>query len=126
MANDRIRQALDHDTHVDITTIGRKSGRPHRIEVGLRHIDGQIYLSNTPAKRDWAANLLANPQFTYHLKQSDPMDLDAHATPVTDPAEKRARLQTILTKEDHLDQLEGRMAGSHLFRVDPTPPAISA
>jgi deazaflavin-dependent oxidoreductase (nitroreductase family) len=126
MASDRIRRALDLDSLVDITTIGRKSGRPHRVEVGLRHIDGQIYLSNSPGKRDWAANLLANPQFTYHLKHSDPMDLEARATPVTDPAEKRARLQTILTKENHLDRLEERMAGSHLFRVDSTPPAASA
>jgi hypothetical protein len=32
--------------------------------------------------------------------------------------EKRALLTKILAKEDHLDQVEARVSGSHLFRVD--------
>ena len=115
---DRIRVALDNDRVVDITTTGRKTGKQHRIEVGLRHLDGQIYLSNSPGTRDWAANLLANPEFTYHLKQSTQIDLAARATPVKDAHEKRELFTKILGKEDHLDQLEARMKGSHLFRVD--------
>ena len=43
---------------------GRKSGKPHRKEVRLRQLDGQLYLSNNPGARDWAANLFANPEFT--------------------------------------------------------------
>ena len=116
--NDRIRLALDGDRLVDITTTGRKTGKQHRIEVGLRHLDGQIYLSNSPGRRDWAANLLAKPEFTYHLKQSMQVDLSVRATPITDAHEKRELLTKILTKEEHLDQLEARMEGSHLFRVD--------
>ena len=116
--NDRIRLALDSDRLVDITTTGRKTGRRHRIEVGLRHLDGQIYLSNSPGKRDWAANLLATPEFTYHLKQSAHLDLAVRATPITDVDEKRELLTRILANEAHLDQLEARMEGSHLFRVD--------
>ena len=116
--NDRIRLALDSDRLVDITTTGRKTGKQHRIEVALRHLDGQIYLSNSPGPRDWAANLLAKPEFTYHLKQSAQIDVAARATPITDVDEKRKLLTDILAKEDHLDQLEARMEGSHLFRVE--------
>ena len=116
--NDRIRLALDSDSLVDITTIGRKTGRQHRIEVALRHLDGQIYLSNSPGTRDWAANLLAKPEFIYHLKQSTQIDLAVRATSVTEVNEKRALLTRILAKEDHLDQVEARVNGSHLFRVD--------
>ena len=116
--NDRIRLALDNDHLVDITTTGRKSGRLHRIEVALRHLDGQIYLSNVPGKRDWAANLLAKTEFTYHLKQSTQVDLAVRATSVTSVDKKRALLTKILAKEDHLDQVEARVSGSHLFRVD--------
>lgn len=54
--NDRVRLALDSDRLVDITTTGRKTGKQHRIEVALGHLDGQIYLSNSPGKRDRAAN----------------------------------------------------------------------
>ncbi|MCI0815922.1 MAG: nitroreductase family deazaflavin-dependent oxidoreductase [Chloroflexi bacterium] len=116
--NDRIRLALDSDRLVDITTTGRNTGKQHRIEVALRHLDGQIYLSNSPGPRDWAANLLAKPEFTYHLKQSAQIDVAARATPITDVDEKRKLLTDILAKEDHLDQLEARMEGSHLFRVE--------
>ena len=116
--NDGIRLALDSDRLVDITTTGRKTGKQHRIEVGLRHLDGQIYLSNSPGTRDWAANLFAKPEFTYHLKQSAQIDVAARATPITDVDAKRKLLTDILAKEDHLDQLEARMEGSHLFQVD--------
>ena len=116
--NDRIRLALDSDRLVDITTTGRKTGKQHRIEVGLRHLDGQIYLSNSPGTRDWAANLLAKPEFTYHLKQSTQIDVAARATSITDVDRKRKLLTAILAKEDHLDQLEARMEGSRLFQVD--------
>ncbi len=118
LVNDRIRLTLDSDRLVDITTTGRKTGKQHRIEVGLRHLDGHIYLSNSPGTRDWAANLLAKPEFTYHLKQSARIDVPARATPVTDVDEKRKLLTDILAKEDHLDQLEARMEGSRLFRVE--------
>ena len=116
--NDLVRLALDSDQLVDITTTGRKTGKQHRIEVALRHVDGQIYLSNSPGKRDWAANLLAKPEFIYHLKQGTQQDLTVRATRITSAREKRELLTKILTKEDHLDQLEARMEGSHLFRVD--------
>ena len=116
--DDAVRQALEQDKLIDITTTGRRSGKAHRKEVNLRHLDGQAYLSNSPGKRDWAANLFANPEFTYHLKQSVQRDLSARATVVRDADEKRDLLKRILAKESALDQLEGRMAGSHLFRIE--------
>ena len=74
-------------------------GGPHRKEVRLRQLDGQLYLSNNPGTRDWAANLFANPEFTYHLKQSVQRDLRVRATLVRDVDEKRALLTRILEKE---------------------------
>lgn len=116
--DDAARKAIETDRLVDITTTGRKSGKAHRKEVRLRHLDGQVYLSNNPGPRDWAANLFANPEFTYHLKESAQRDLRARASIVSDADEKRAILARILEKEDALDQLEARVAGSRLFRVE--------
>ena len=116
--DDAARQALETDRLVDITTTGRKSGKPHRKEVRLRQLDGQPYLSNNPGTRDWAANLFANPEFTYHLKESVQRDLRARATLVRDIDEKRELLTRILAKEDALDTVEARVAGSHLFRIE--------
>ncbi len=77
-----IEQALARDRVVDITTIGRSSGRPRRIEIWFEQLDGRYYLTGTPGARGWYANLLANPDFTFHLKQSAQADLLAHARPV--------------------------------------------
>jgi hypothetical protein len=115
--DDDVQQALENDRLIDITTTGHKSGKASKKEVNLRQLDGQPYLSNSPGTRDWAANVLANPAFTYHLKQSMQRDIPAKAYPIRDPEEKRPLLERILAKENALDQLEGRMTNSHLFRV---------
>lgn len=90
-----VRQALAitpaspaRDRTVDITTTGRRSGRPHRIEIWFYRAGDTIYLSSLPGTKDWYANLLANPAFTFHLKHGVRADLPATAIPVTHPAER--------------------------------------
>jgi deazaflavin-dependent oxidoreductase (nitroreductase family) len=95
--NDEIKQALAKDRVIDMTTIGRTSGQPRRKETWFHNIDGKIYLTGTPGKRDWYANMVANPSFTFHLKESARADLAAHARPVTDAVERRAVLSRILS-----------------------------
>jgi len=95
--NDEIRQALAKDRVIDMTTIGRASGQARRKETWFHNIDGQVYLTGTPGKRDWYANMVANPSFTFHLKQSVQADLPARATPVTDPAERERIIARILS-----------------------------
>ncbi len=117
--NEAIHQALERDTRVDITTIGRKSGRPHRVEVALRQLNGQVYLLTTQGgPRDWAANLLANPEFTFHLKQSLQADITAKATRIHDPTITREFFREVLARQNRLDLLEDRVRQSTLFHVD--------
>lgn len=87
-----VRAALDRDLTIDITTIGRQSGEPRRIEIWFMRHEGAIYITGTPGPRDWLANLRAEPAFTFHLKESATVDLPARATEVTDPAERRSLL----------------------------------
>tara|TARA_B100000686_G_C16694637_1_gene919735 strand:- start:281 stop:661 length:381 start_codon:yes stop_codon:yes gene_type:complete len=117
--------AIQKDRLIDITTIGRRSGKSYRKEVLLRQLDGQPYLSHTAGPRDWAANLLANPSFTYHLKESINLDLPARATEITDTDQKRIIIKSLLEKEvseplveDALGQIDARVTGSHLFHVE--------
>ena len=63
-----IRQALAKDLVIDITTTGRRSGALRRLEIWFHEIEGRWYITGSPGKRDWHANLLATPQFTFHLK----------------------------------------------------------
>ncbi len=94
--DDKIRQALTRGRTVDITTKGRRSGEPRRIEIVFHNIDGRIYLSGMPSRRrrSWLANLEADPHFTFHLKGSTRADLPATARIISDEAERR----TVLTE----------------------------
>jgi len=79
------------DRTIDITTTGRRTGAPRRIEIVFYRAGEDIYLSGIPRRktRSWLANLAAHPQFTFHLKHNIVADLAATATVVTDPAERR-------------------------------------
>lgn len=94
--DERIQAALARDRVIDITTTGRQSGKPRRIEIWFHDLDGRIYISGLPGKRDWYANLLANPDFIFHLKRSVKADLPARAEPITDQAQRRLIMRRIL------------------------------
>jgi deazaflavin-dependent oxidoreductase (nitroreductase family) len=93
---DAIRRVLRHGHTIDITTIGRRSGEPRRIEIVFHSFDGRLYISGMPSPRTraWLHNLRANPRLTFHLKQLIQADLPATAREVTDPAERHE----VLTK----------------------------
>jgi deazaflavin-dependent oxidoreductase (nitroreductase family) len=118
MIDERIAKALAHDRTIDITTIGRKSGQPRRIEIWFYRADGRIYLSGGPGRRSWYANLLANPDFTFHLKESLRADLPARGIPVTDPEERRATFTKILAGMNMSRELEAWVSGSPLMEVE--------
>ena len=81
---------------IDITTYGARSGAPRRIEIWFHYVDGRWYLTGSPGRRDWYANLRADPRLIVHLKRSVRADLPATARPITDPAERRAVFEPIL------------------------------
>src|SRR5437660_12906163 len=86
-----IEAALERGHTIDITTTGRRSNAPRRIEIVFHNIDGRIYISGVPSprKRSWLANLEADPHFTFHLKGRVRADLPATARVITDDAESR-------------------------------------
>lgn len=102
---DRVRRAIEitpaagtRERVVDITTTGRRTGRPRRIEIFFYRAAGRTYLCSGAGggATSWHANLLAHPEFTFHLKHGVRADLAARATPVTDPTERRAVLAEIV------------------------------
>jgi deazaflavin-dependent oxidoreductase (nitroreductase family) len=96
MLDDHIRRALESDRTIDITTIGRRSGESRRIEIWFYRYDGRFFLSGSPGRRGWYANLVAHPDFTFHLKGSAHADLPARARPITDEAQRREVIAGIL------------------------------
>ena len=83
---------------IDITTVGAKSGQERRIEINFIHLDGRYFITGRPGrKRDWQANLRANPEFTVHLKGTNHADIPAQARLITDADERGDVLYRILT-----------------------------
>jgi deazaflavin-dependent oxidoreductase (nitroreductase family) len=93
--DDQTRRELSRGHTIDITTTGRRSGQPRRIEIVFFNFGGRLYISGMPRadrKRAWLRNLEADPHFTFHLKGAHAADLPATARVITDEAERRAVL----------------------------------
>jgi hypothetical protein len=115
--DDRIRRSLSRGHLIEITTIGRKTGRPRRIEIVFHAIDGRIYISGLPGfPRSWLANMRSDPRFTFHLKGAVQADLPAVARPIVDEAERR-RIFTEIAKVWRGQNVETMVGYSPLVEV---------
>jgi deazaflavin-dependent oxidoreductase (nitroreductase family) len=116
--DEQVQQALAQGGVIDITTRGRHTGQPRRIEIRFHHIEGQVYITGRPPRRrDWYANLLAHPEFTFHLKESLQVDLPARATPILDQARRRAIIAAIHQKRGTYQDVEAWVEHSPLVAV---------
>jgi len=117
--DDPIRTALSRGGRIDITTTGRATGRPRRIEIVFHRIDGRMWISGIPSsrRRSWLANLAADPRMTVHLKGPIAVaDLPATARIVDDPAERRTILERVARAWGRTD-LDRMVAQSPLIEV---------
>lgn len=93
--NDNTRTALHQSQVIDLTTTGRRTGQPRRIEIFLHADDGQLFITGMPRAertRDWIHNVTADP-LVVHLKRSLTADVPATARVISDPAERRPLLE---------------------------------
>jgi len=117
--DERIRRALSRGHRIDITTTGRQSGQPRRIEIVFHNFDGRIYISGLPRRerRSWLANLAADPRLTIHLKGPVKADLLARARIIDDPSQREAILGRIAQVWGRTD-LETMVLWSPLIEVE--------
>jgi deazaflavin-dependent oxidoreductase (nitroreductase family) len=118
--DDTTRAALRHGHRIDITTTGRVTGAPRRIEITFLNLGGRIYISGLPRpdrQRAWLRNLHANPEFTFHLKGPvATADLPATARIVTD-ADERAGILAHFAAAWHRSDLPVMIDHSPLIEV---------
>ncbi len=114
--DDRVARALSRGHTIDITTTGRRTGMARRIETVFHNIDGRVVLSGMPGPRDWYANLLADPHFTFHLKGAVKADLRATARPILEPAERREVMARVAANWRRTD-IDVMLAQSPLVEV---------
>jgi deazaflavin-dependent oxidoreductase (nitroreductase family) len=103
--------AVEHT--IDITTLGRRSGIPRRIEVWFHRVDGRWYLTGVPGPRSWYANVRANPRFIVHLKHGVTADLPATAAQV-DEATRRRVITEVLDLQNRPDMAARVSERQHL------------
>ena len=117
--DDAVRKALETDLVIDITTKGRKTGQPRRKEIWFHYLgEGEVYITGSPGKRGWYANMLAEPEFTFHLKRSVRADLNARATAVTDLQERQDVLDRIEAKRGRNMNAQDWVDRSPLVKVE--------
>ncbi len=113
----RIAAALARGGVIDITTIGRRTGEPRRIEIVFHNVGGRLFISGTPGRpRAWLANLAAHPDFTFHLKDGVRADLPAQARVVGDETERR-QIMPAIARNWHRDDVDRMVAESPLVEV---------
>ena len=114
---DKTQLALEQDRTIDITTTGCKTGLPRRKEIWFHNLGGRIYITGTPGRRDWYANMVAHPEFTFHLKDTVRADIPARARPIRDQVERRRVLAEILKRLGREGELETWVKESPLVEV---------
>ena len=116
--NDAIVAALARGGLIDLTTTGRRTGQPRRLEIVFHAIDGRIVISGMPrrAKRAWLANIEMDPRVTIHLKLGVVADLPGTARVVTDEGERRELLAHVARTWGR-DDLEVMVRYSPLIEV---------
>jgi hypothetical protein len=126
--NDAVKRALSTDRTIDIITTGAKTGLPRKTEIWFMNIGGRIIICGTPdatgengprSRRDWLANLKANPEFLFCLKESLSVELRARAVVITDPADRRRIMSAPETKwyRDQVDSVEDLVENSPIVEV---------
>jgi deazaflavin-dependent oxidoreductase (nitroreductase family) len=121
-----VKEALDRGGIADITTVGRKTGQPRRIEIYFHQFDGEYYLTGRHGhKRDWEANIIAHPEFTLNLKRGISADVPVVGEPEPDPEVRsrilrRALIESWNSPPDDVDRaLHKWVDGSPFIRFRP-------
>jgi hypothetical protein len=126
--NEETKNALEKDKTIDIITTGAKTGLPRKKEIWFWNIGGRIIITGTPdagegkgtrTPRDWLANLKANPEFVFILKESVHAELSARAVEIVDPEDRRDLMSAPETKwyRDQGNSIEDLVTGSPIVEV---------
>lgn len=100
---------------IDLTTTGRRSGSPRRIEIWWFRVDGHFYITGSGGRRDWLANLRSDPEGIVHVGG---MDIPITAEDVGDPVERRRVLSDPqLSWYSGQEQLDELVANAPMIRL---------
>jgi hypothetical protein len=125
---EKIKKALESDQTIDIITTGAKSGLSRKTEIWFTNVEGRIIICGTPdasgnkgvrTPRDWLANLKANPDFLFCLKESIQIELPARAVEILNLDDRRYLMSAPETEwyRDQVDSLDDLVQNSPIVEV---------
>ena len=100
---------------IDFTTTGCKSGQSARIEIWWFRVGNRFIITGTPGRRDWYANVMADPSIIIHTPLGD---FAGRGLVVTD-VELRRRIMTDpnLSWYQTQSELEALVTGSPMIEI---------
>jgi len=97
-----ILQAAAREREVQLTTIGRKTGKPRRVTIWIGTDGKKLYIrSGQGMRRDWPQNLVAKGEAVVKIGKTE---VPVKPRLVTDPAEARAVSALYKKKYGHFVQ----------------------
>jgi deazaflavin-dependent oxidoreductase (nitroreductase family) len=73
-------EALAGEEYCYLTTVGRRTGNPHTIEIWFAVLDGALYMmSGNRDRSDWVRNVKHNPGVTVRVGQETGDTREGHA-----------------------------------------------
>lgn len=94
--HDSLNQHAGHQ-FAYLTTTGRNSGNPHRIEIWFGTHDGRIFLmSGGRESSDWVKNLITDPNITIEIGEES---FSGFATILSEPSEAESLARAILVQK---------------------------
>jgi len=111
--------ALAQTEYCYLTTRGRRSGHPHRIEIWFVAHDDGAYLLSDSGTSDWCRNLVADPHVTLEIA-GERHETEAHHVEATDPANDVVRPAIVAKYQPGYsgEDLRGWSETAWLVRVD--------
>ena len=88
-------RALDNEQFCYLTTTGRVTGRPHRIEIWFSLDGNTLYMLSDSDRSDWVENLRRAPEVTVRIAE---VIFDGHARVVEDGAEDELARSLLIEK----------------------------
>jgi len=76
LAQKKTIESVKDEKYIHLTTLGRKTGKPHEVELWFALGDGKLYLSHEGEHTDWMKNLTKNNKVSAKIGS---LKLDASA-----------------------------------------------
>ena len=107
---------------VNLTTIGRQSGKSRTVEIWWFRFEDRFIITGTPGRRDWLANIRANPAVIVHTRMGE---LRGTAREVLDPAYRQRFFESSETRwystQSGLESLVAEAPMVEIVLAPPTP-----